>query len=267
MPTCPIEACIFDLDGTVYLGDTIIPGAVTAIAALQQAGIPVRYFSNNPTKNPLAYHAKLTNLGFTVSVDHILTSALVMRDWLLNQPNNPIVYPIAEPALWELLRDAGIHTSTNPNDIDYVLASFDRTFDYPKLQIAFDAMRAGATLIATNPDKYCPVPGGGQPDCAALIAAIEACTDTRLAFTAGKPSALAAQTAAARVGVPIERCVMIGDRLETDITMGAAGMQTALVMTGATTPEVLATWDGHRPDAVYPSVVECVAAVLAQAGH
>jgi ribonucleotide monophosphatase NagD (HAD superfamily) len=60
---------------------------------------------------------------------------------------------------------------------------------------------------------------------------------------------------------------MIGDRLETDITMGAAGMQTALVMTGATTPEVLATWDGHRPDAVYPSVVECVASVLAQSGR
>ena len=267
MPTSPIEACIFDLDGTVYLGDTVIPGAVTAIAALQQAGIPVRYFSNNHTKNPLAYHAKLTNLGFTVSVDHILTSAIVMRDWLLNQPNNPIVYPIAEPALWELLHASGILTSINATDIDYVLASFDRTFDYPKLQIAFDAMRAGATLIATNPDKYCPLPGGGQPDCAALIASIEACTDTRLAFTAGKPSALAAQTAAARVGVPIERCVMIGDRLETDITMGAAGMQTALVMTGATTPEVLATWDGHRPDAVYPSVVECVAAVLAQAGR
>jgi NagD protein len=145
-----------------------------------------------------------------------------------------------------------------------VLASFDRTFDYPKLQIAFDAVRAGATLIATNPDKYCPVPGGGEPDCAALIAAIEACTDTTLAFTAGKPSALAAQTAAARVGVPIERCLMIGDRLETDISMGHAGMQTALVLTGATTPAVLSNWQGYRPDAVYASVVECVSAVLAQ---
>lgn len=260
----PVEACIFDLDGTVYLGDAVIHGAVAAIERLQQAGIPVLYLSNNPTKNPLAYHTKLTSMGFMVSVEQILTSAIVMRDWLLTQPKNPTVFPIAEPALWSLLHDAGIRTSTNPADIDYVLASFDRTFDYPKLQIAFDAVRAGATLIATNPDKYCPVPGGGEPDCAALIAAIEACTDTTLAFTAGKPSALAAQTAAARVGVPIERCLMIGDRLETDISMGHAGMQTALVLTGATTPAVLSTWQGYRPDAVYPSVVECVSAVLAQ---
>ena len=259
----PVEACIFDLDGTVYLGDAVIQGAVAAIDRLRQAGIPVLYFTNNPTKNPLAYHTKLTSMGFVVSVEHILTSAIVMRDWLLTQPTETTVFPIAEAALWSLLEDAGIRTSTNPADIDYVLASFDRTFDYPKLQVAFDAMRAGATLIATNPDKYCPVPGGGQPDCAAIIAAIEASTDTHLAFTAGKPSTLATQTAAARVGVPVERCLMIGDRLETDISMGAAGIQTALVMTGATTPEVLSTWDGHRPDAVYPSVVECVSAVLA----
>jgi ribonucleotide monophosphatase NagD (HAD superfamily) len=98
-----------------------------------------------------------------------------------------------------------------------------------------------------------------------LIAAIEACTDTTLAFTAGKPSVLAAQTAAARLGVPIERCLMIGDRLETDIGMGLSGMQTALVMTGATTPAILSTWQGHRPDAVYPSLVECVSSVMAQA--
>ncbi len=263
MSTHPVDACIFDLDGTVYLGDAVILGACEAIEALQRAGVPVLFLSNNPTKNPVAYVQKLRTLGFAVALHQVLTSAVVMCEWLVRQPTPPVVYPIAEPPLWSMLAEAGIRTSTQPAEIDYVLASFDRTFDYAKLQIAFDAVRAGAKLIATNPDKYCPVPGGGEPDCAALIAAIEACTDTTLAFTAGKPSALAAQTAAARLGVPIERCLMIGDRLETDIGMGIAGMQTALVMTGATTTAVLSGWQGHMPDTVYPSVVECVKAVLA----
>lgn len=259
-----VRACVFDLDGTVYLGDTVFPGAVHAIERLTQVGIPVLFLSNNPTKNPTEYLHKLRKLGFAVEQHQILTSAIVMVEWLQSRPKPPTVYPIAEPALWALLHEARITSSSVPTEIDYVLASFDRTFDYAKLQIAFDAIRAGATLIATNPDKYCPVPGGGEPDCAALIAAIEACTDTTLAFTAGKPSSLAAQTAAARLGVPVEACLMIGDRLETDISMGTNGMQTALVMTGATTPQVLAAWQGHQPGHVFPSVVECVDWVLQQ---
>jgi NagD protein len=123
-----------------------------------------------------------------------------------------------------------------PHEIQYVVASFDRTFDYRKLQIAFDAIRAGARLIATNADRYCPVPGGGQPDAAAIIAAIEACAETRCELVAGKPSLLMVATAQAQLGGAAQRCLMVGDRLETDIAMGvAANMDTALVLTGATT--------------------------------
>jgi len=256
-------AVIFDLDGTIYLGDELIVGAHTAVQQLYDAGMPVFFLSNNPTKTPTEYVHKLTKLGIAVHESQVLTSGLIMAEWLASQTPIPRVYPIGEPALLALLAQYHIPLSETPGAIDYVLASFDRTFAYAKLQIAFDAVRAGATLIATNPDKYCPVPGGGQPDAAALIAAICACADTTLAFTAGKPSQLAAHAVARRAGVPVAQCVMVGDRLETDVSMGDTGMRTALVMTGATTPALLAAWRGYQPDMVCRDVAEVVTQLLA----
>jgi HAD superfamily hydrolase (TIGR01450 family) len=252
------NAFVFDLDGTVYLSDTPIPGVPTAIQQLRERGIPVLFLSNNPTKTPDEYVKKMTAMGIPVTSQDVLTSAVIMVDWLTLQQPAPRVYPIAEPALITLLSQAGIAMTDDPQQIDYVLASFDRTFTYAKLQIAFDAMRAGAQLIATNPDKFCPVPGGGQPDAAAIIAAIEASTDARLAFTAGKPSLLAAQAASQRLGIAIEHIMMVGDRLETDICMGQTGMQTGLVLTGATTAATFATWQGHQPDIVADDVVALI---------
>lgn len=257
-------AVIFDLDGTIYLGEQLIAGARDAVQRLRDAGMSVFFLSNNPTKTPAEYVHKLTTLGIMVDASHILTSGLIMAEWLASQSPIPNVYPISEPALLSMLHQHGVTCSETPGDIDYVLVSFDRTFTYEKLQIAFDAIRAGATLIATNPDKYCPVPGGGQPDAAALIAAICACTDTTLAFTAGKPSQLAAQAVARRAGVPVAQCMMVGDRLETDVSMGDTGMRTALVMSGATTPALLAAWHGYQPDLVCADVGEVVTQLLAQ---
>lgn len=258
-----IRTVVFDLDGTIYLGEHLIPGALAAVQRLQHANMPVFFLSNNPTKTPTEYVHKLTKLGIQVDISHILTSGLIMTEWLAAQPTRPRVFPIAEPALIELLMQHGVACSDDPTAVEYVLASFDRTFAYNKLQIAFDAMRAGATLIATNPDKYCPVPGGGQPDAAAIIAAIEACTDTTLAFTAGKPSLLAAHAVAARAQVDITQCLMVGDRLETDVSMGATGMRAALVMSGATTPALHAAWRGYQPDVVAADVAEVVTQLLA----
>ncbi len=255
-------AVVFDLDGTVYLGDQPLPGTVPAIQRLSDSGIPTFFLSNNPTKTPSDYVSKLTRMGITVRLEQVLTSGLILTEWLKVQRPLPTVYPIAETALLTMLTDAGIPMSDNPHHIDYVIASFDRTFAYPKLQIAFDAVRAGARLIATNPDKYCPVPGGGEPDAAAIIAAIEACADTTLQWCAGKPSSLAAQAVADRAGCALHECLMVGDRLETDIGMGATGMQTALVMTGATTPDVLAQWSGHAPTVVLPDVPAVVQMIL-----
>ena len=136
---------------------------------------------------------------------------------------------------------AGFELTNDARRIDAVIASFDRTFDYSKLQIAFDAIGNGARFFATNGDRYCPVPGGGQPDAAAMIAAIEACTNTKVEAVVGKPSAYMAQAILRLADVPPEACIMVGDRLETDVLMGLnAGMAGALTLTGATSEADLA---------------------------
>jgi NagD protein len=151
------------------------------------------------------------------------------------------VFAIGEEPLLDDLRDAGFQFSEHAGEIDIVVASFDRTFAYRKLQIAFDAIRTGARLVATNPDRYCPVPGGGEPDCAAIIAAIEACTGTRCEVVVGKPSPIMVATVMDLLQLPAAQCIMVGDRLETDIQMGIdAGMATCLVLTGDATRATLA---------------------------
>ena len=123
-----------------------------------------------------------------------------------------------------------------------VIASFDRTFNYYKLQVAFDAdSRRSAFLYATNADRYCPVPGGSQPDAAAVIAAIEASTGMTVEAVVGKPSRYMAEAILDVLGLPPDHCLMIGDRLETDVLMGLnAGMAGALTLTGATDESMLA---------------------------
>ncbi|MBS1965051.1 MAG: HAD-IIA family hydrolase [Chloroflexi bacterium SZAS-1] len=227
------DAYIFDQDGTIYLGEQPLPGAAETIAALRAAGKRTIFLSNNPTKTREQYAAKLTRLGIPTPIEDIVNSSFVLVQWLLCEAPAARLFVVGEEPLKSDLRAAGFVLSEEAGEIDIVVASFDRTFDYRKLQIAFDAIRAGARLVATNPDRYCPVPGGGEPDCAAMIAAIEACTGVRCDPIVGKPSPIMVATITAMLGLPPERCIMVGDRLETDITMGIdAGMATCLVLTG-----------------------------------
>lgn len=224
---------IFDLDGTIYLGDQILPGAVELLAHLRHAGRTVAFVSNNPTKNREEYVAKLNRFGIAAKPAEVITTTAVMVAWL--QANHPgaTVYPIAEPPLIEALVTAGFPISEQAGAIQIVIASFDRTFTYHKLQVAFDAIRAGAQLVATNPDRFCPVPGGGQPDAAAIIAAIEASTNTHCTLNVGKPSPIMAHTVTNLLQLSPQDCLIVGDRLMTDIAMGVlAGMDSALVLTG-----------------------------------
>src|SRR6266487_3068162 len=227
------SAYLFDLDGTIYLGDTLLPGAAETITALRKAGRRTILLSNNPTKTRSEYMTKLTQLGIPTSMDDIINSSFVMVQWLLNEMPQARLFVVGEEPLKQDLRAAGFQFSETACEIDIVVASFDRTFVYQKLQIAFDAIRAGARLVGTNPDRYYPVPGGGgEPDCAAVIAAIEAIT--------GKPSPIMIKVITGMLQLPPEQCIMVGDRLETDIRMGiAAGMATCLVLTGDATHETL----------------------------
>jgi HAD superfamily hydrolase (TIGR01450 family) len=184
-------AYLFDMDGTIYLGDELLPGAGRLVQALRERGRAVRFLSNNPTKDPEQYAAKLTRLGLQTPVEEIVNTVVTMTGWLLDNTPDAVVYPISEPPLIRSLQQAGIRMSSDPAEIDIVVASYDRTFTYQKLQTAFDAIwfHKRARLVATNPDRFCPLPGGrGEPDCAAIIAAIEACTGVRCEVNTGKPN-------------------------------------------------------------------------------
>jgi phosphoglycolate/pyridoxal phosphate phosphatase family enzyme len=241
---------VFDLDGTVYLGDALLPGAKRTIESLRRAGCRTAFVSNKPTETRQAYADKLTRLGLPTPVEDVVNSTQVFVAELSSRAPGSRVFPIGEQVLHDALVAAGFVLTESPGEIEYVIVSFDRTFVYHKLQVAFDAIRAGAHLVATNADAYCPVPGGGEPDAGALIAAIEACTGHKLEWIAGKPSPLMMRTAMSALGTKPEDSIMVGDRVETDILMGhRAGMSTALTLTGATTLEKLAQSE-VKPDYV-----------------
>jgi phosphoglycolate/pyridoxal phosphate phosphatase family enzyme len=226
---------IFDLDGTVYLGEALLPTAGETLKTLRIRGSRTIFISNNPTHAREDYAAKLTRLGVQTSVEDILTSSLVMVDFLKRRMPGARLFVVGEEPLCTELRHGGFELTEQAKNVDAVIASFDRTFVYRKLQIAFDAIRSGARFFATNPDRYCPVPSGGEPDCAAIIGAIEGCTNQKVEAVVGKPSTYMIEAALNLMKVPTSESLMIGDRLETDILMGQeAGMSTALSLTGAT---------------------------------
>ncbi|MDR1449333.1 MAG: HAD-IIA family hydrolase [Propionibacteriaceae bacterium] len=265
-PAALARAYVFDLDGTVYLGDSLLPGAGRAIAGLRRAGAEIRYLSNNPTKTPAAYAAKLAGLGLPTPPQDIVNTVVTTVRWLTLHCPQAVLFPIAEAPLVTALREAGFRLSEDPAEIDVVIASYDRGFDYRKLQIAFDAIwqQRRAFLVQTNPDAYCPFPGGrGEPDCAAVTAAIEACTGQRCRHSFGKPDPLMLETL--ELAAPRSETVMVGDRLRTDIAMGkAAGMATALVLTGETTAaEVRCLPSDQRPDYVLDRLDRLIPAPLA----
>jgi len=232
---------IFDLDGTVYLGNALLPKAGETLLTLRERGVRTIFISNNPTHARGEYAAKLTRLGVPTPVEDILNSTGVMVDFLQRRMPGARLFVVGEEPLCAELRQAGFELTEQAEAVDAVIASFDRTFVYRKLQIAFDAIRAGARFFATNPDRYCPVPSGGEPDCASIIAAIEACTNTKVEAVVGKPSTYMIEAALHLTGLPAVDCLMTGDRLETDVLMGLdAGMSAALTLTGATPESALA---------------------------
>ena len=254
------DGYVFDLDGTLYLGEMLLPGARDAVLALRAAGSRTVFLTNKPLERPADYAAKLTRLGIPATALEVVSSTDALLRYLRVHAAGARLYPVAEPLLWEMLGEEGWELSDDPARIDVVVVSFDRTFAYPKLQIAFDAVRAGARIVATNPDAYCPVPGGGLPDCAAMLAAIEACTGVRAEAIVGKPSPHMAATLLERLALVAARTLLVGDRLETDMRMAIeAGMVPALVLSGATTSLDVAR-SSVRPRYVLASVADIVPA-------
>ncbi|MEU2159326.1 HAD-IIA family hydrolase [Streptomyces sp. NPDC019396] len=227
------SAIICDLDGTVYRGGKPLPGAIEALARLREINVRVLFVSNNPTRTASSYALRLSDLGLPTAAEEVLTSGLVVADWLCTEAAHARVFLVGESSLNAALTRQGVTLVERGRDAEVVVVSFDRTFDYHKWREAFDAVRRGAVFVATNPDMTCPIDNGEVPDCGGIIAAIEATTGRSPDFIIGKPSSIMAQAAMQRLQSPAHETLVVGDRLETDVRLGVSnGFHTALVLTG-----------------------------------
>ena len=263
--TLVLDGFMFDLDGTIYLGENLLPGVLETINELRLKGKHILFISNKPLAPRLDYAAKLTRLGITTLPEEILTSAYVLGNYLAKHFPYYRYYLIGEKKLRTELCGYGLNIIDEfyeqdaqqvikPDGIDAVIVAFDRTLDYRKLNTAYQALLAGAAFFATNTDKACPFPGGSVPDAGATVAYLEFLTGRKLDLLAGKPSPIMLHVAMNLLNVPPENCILIGDRLETDIRMGQqAGIHTALVLTGVSHLEDVAM-TSSPPEFILPDM-------------
>ena len=250
---------VFDLDGTVYLGDSLLPRAAETILELRRRGSRVIFVTNKPLETAGDYARKLTRLGLSTERCDVVTSVDALVDYLGREHPSARLLAVAERSTTEELSRAGFTITTEPLEAEVVVVSFDRTFDYGKLNAAFQAVRyGGAAIVATNPDPFCPTPDGGLPDCAAMLAAVEACTGARAEAIVGKPSTHMGRAILQRLGVEPADAVMVGDRLLTDIAMAhELAMSSVLVLTGVTSLDDLSRSEVH-PDFVARTLLDLV---------
>jgi HAD superfamily hydrolase (TIGR01457 family) len=254
----PYRGWLFDLDGTVYRGEALIEGAAQVIAALRAGGRRVAFLSNKPIQTRDDYAAKLTRLGIPTRSEDVVNSSLVLARHLARTDPGAACFVIGEPPLIAELRAHGLEVRDDER-VGWVVIAFDRTFTYAKLNTALQAVKRGARLIATNPDRTCPVADGEIPDCAGMIAAVEAVTGKTVELVVGKPSRLMLEVALEVLGLPASETVIVGDRIETDVTMGKAlGLGTVLVLSGVTPRDDLRIAE-LKPDHVLASIRELLA--------
>lgn len=252
------RAFIFDLDGCVYRGEEIIQGASEVVTRLRAMDKRILFLTNNATKSPEEYMAKLDRLGIKVSLQEILTSGTATAIYLSNNFGSARVFPVGGRALVRELKRAG-HRVVSVKEIskaDFVVACLDFRFTYLKMSLATKAIFSGARFIATNVDPTLPVEGGMMPGAGAIASAISAATGKE-PLVIGKPSPYMVDIAADRLEVAPKDMVFIGDRLDTDIRVGKrAGSFTILVLSGSTTKEeAFQIKDPElKPDLILPDV-------------
>jgi arabinose operon protein AraL len=260
----PIDGFVFDLDGTIYLGEHALPDAVETLAELRRRGKRVVFISNKPLEPGRVYAEKLTHLGIPTTPEQVITSARVLGRALASDYPGLRCYVVGEDALKTELRSYGIHivaeTTQDPRQvidpagIDAVVVAFDRTLDYRKLNMAYQALVRGARFFATNADRTCPMPGGAIPDAGGTLAALEHMIGRKPELIGGKPSPLMLRIASEQLLIPPQRCLLAGDRLETDIRMAQqAGFTSALVLSGVTHREHLVGLE-QPPDLVLENI-------------
>lgn len=244
---------MIDMDGTVYKGGNLIPGAVEFIDALREKGIPFVFLTNNSSRGRDHYYRKLIGMGFHVDMSNVLTSAVATARFVMTERPGKRVYPVASPDVVAEFEAAGMDIVEE--DPDIVLLTFDRTITYDKINRAYRALMDGAELIATHPDDLCPTEDSYDIDIGPFIRMFEQMCQTT-ATVIGKPNRLMLEMAAREMGVDPDVTVMVGDRLYTDIEMAVrAGIASILVLSGETSEEDLAH-SSTRPTHVLGSVAE-----------
>ncbi|MFB9753354.1 HAD-IIA family hydrolase [Paenibacillus hodogayensis] len=245
------EGYFFDLDGTVFIGERLLPGVLDTIALLREKGKKVLFLSNTTIRTRRECQERLKKLGLDAELDEIVTAAFAAAVYMREQSPQPSVLVVGEPALASELNEQGVRMTSRPEEATHVLVGMDMQFDYGTLHTAMKAVRGGAELIAANPDPNCPVVGDVIPDTWSMVKAIEAASCVEPTAIVGKPSGYYAAKVLEWSGLRGDRCLMIGDRLETDILFGSDnGLYTALVLTGVTSARD-AELSPIRPDYVW----------------
>ena len=249
-----MEGFIIDLDGTVYKGKQAIAGAMESIAHLKASGKRLVFLSNRGNISRRMCHDKLLGMGVAVEEEEILLTSTVTARYLSAHDKGCSVWVLGEQGLKDELMLEGIRMAERPEEADWLVITLHETLTYKELNDAFRAVRHGARIIATNSDKTFPGDEGDSIDVAGMIGAIVSTTDQEVEVVIGKPSSLMAEAALEVLGLPPERCVVIGDSLISDIGLGKqAGMHTALVLTGSVKREE-AERSEVRPDLILNSI-------------
>jgi len=250
------DGAIIDLDGTVYLSETLLDGVKEGIERLQKDGIEILFLTNNPVQRRVSYYNRLQSFGIDVDRENVINSAKIAAEYLATHHPGESTFVMGEQPLVMELQRANVDVTSDPSSASVVLASMDRSFEYDDLHDILVAFESDPAFYATNPDRTCPTDNGLIPDAAAMIGAIEGVTGRELDAVLGKPSEIAVEVSVNQLGTTPENCLIVGDRLETDMKMGwQTGMTTALVLSGVS-DRVDVESSPNQPDYVLDSLRE-----------
>jgi NagD protein len=251
------QGFLIDMDGVIYRGNTLIPGADRFVKKLMEDEVPFLFLTNNSQRTRRDVAMKLSRKGLDVTEEHIFTCAMATARFLAQQKPRGTAYVIGEGGLLQALHQNGYAIVDQAPD--YVVVGEGRAFTMEMMEAAVRMILAGARLIATNLDPSCPTDAGPRPGCGAIVAMLEAATGTS-AFSVGKPSPVMMRAARKEIGLRTEETTMIGDTMETDILGGVQmGYRTVLALSGATQREDLARY-AYRPDLVVETIAELLPA-------
>lgn len=251
-----INLFVLDMDGTFYLGDQVIDGALEFVRYVEEKGRRILFFTNNSSRSPRVYMERLASMGCPIRRDQIMTSGDVTITYLKETYRGKTVYLVGTPDLEESFKQEGIllWREGDPRP-DIVVVGFDTTLTYEKLNRACGFIREGSIFLATHLDINCPTENGFMPDCGAFCAAITLSTGVEPKYL-GKPFRETVDMVLVRTGEDRDRVAFVGDRLYTDVATGVNhGASGLLVLSGETKMEDLEK-SQVKPDGVYRSLGE-----------